>query len=146
MADHEVNRALSDSDREENEQPRARRRRADAIPLPNLLRMLQGNRILVDRPRDAAGNNDELVAGLKRSGMLSRCGQHLSVVQLCRVNLVAVTPRLPQQGFQCYEFSILSSTACGFALNVDVNSSLRVDCSCCLTWSHAAATLSRRRC
>jgi hypothetical protein len=73
MADPQLD-AIEDSDQEEEaqpEEPRARRRRAE-VPLENLLRLLAGQRVIV-RDREAAGSNDELVAGLKRSGMLSRC-------------------------------------------------------------------------
>jgi hypothetical protein len=71
MADPQLD-AIEDSDHEdaEPEEPRARRRRAE-VPLENLLRLLAGQRVIV-RDREAAGNNDELIAGLKRSGMLSR--------------------------------------------------------------------------
>lgn len=59
------------SDHEGNDnEPRARRRRGE-VPLENLLRLLAGQRVVV-REREAAAGNDELVAGLKRSGMLSR--------------------------------------------------------------------------
>lgn len=79
MADPQA--AGHDSDLEENEQnvdnqvPRARRPRGGnraAEPLENLLRLLAGPRMVERAGRDAAGNNDELVTGLKRSGMLSR--------------------------------------------------------------------------
>jgi len=74
MADPEQQRPQNqqnESDQEDNGGPRARRRRADAMPLENLLRLLAGQRVMVER-REAAGSNDELVAGLKRSGMLTR--------------------------------------------------------------------------
>lgn len=76
MADPQLD-AIEDSDHDDAEpedvveEPRARRRRAE-VPLENLLRLLAGQRVIV-RDREAAGNNDELIAGLKRSGMLSRC-------------------------------------------------------------------------
>jgi len=41
------------------------------IPLENLFRLLAGQRVVMER-RQAAGTNEELVAGLKRAGMLTR--------------------------------------------------------------------------
>lgn len=70
MADREHNPPDGSDQEEENDEPRARRRRAE-VPLENLLRLLAGQRVLA-REREAAAGNDELVAGLKRSGMLSR--------------------------------------------------------------------------
>lgn len=76
MADHEQNNLDPDNEEEEeeeNEGPRgARRRRGAEVPLDALLRLLAGQRVVV-RGREAAGGNDELISGLKRSGMLSRC-------------------------------------------------------------------------
>jgi hypothetical protein len=63
-------------EQEEDEEPRGvrRRRAGEGVGVDALLRLLAGNRVLV-REREAAGSNDELVAGLKRSGMLARCAQ-----------------------------------------------------------------------
>jgi hypothetical protein len=75
MADHEQDNHDRDpeEEQEENEGPRgARRRRGAEVPLDALLRLLAGQRVVV-RGREAAGGNEELIAGLKRSGMLSRC-------------------------------------------------------------------------
>lgn len=44
---------------------------SQGIPLEGLLRLLAGQRVMVDR-RDAASSNEELIAGLKRTGMLQR--------------------------------------------------------------------------
>lgn len=60
------------------------------LPLPRLLALLQGQRIMVGA-REAAGSNDELVAGLKRSGMLSRWAQHCDHSHVWR-KLCAVWP------------------------------------------------------
>lgn len=80
MADHEQNNLDPDheeEEEEENEGPRgARRRRGAEVPLDALLRLLAGQRVVV-REREAAGGNDELIAGLRRSGMLSRCESDL---------------------------------------------------------------------
>eukprot|EP00775_Hariotina_reticulata_P003598 gene3598-3863_t len=48
-----------------------RRVRERGIPLENLFRLLAGQRVVIER-RQAAGTNEELVAGLKRTGMLTR--------------------------------------------------------------------------
>jgi hypothetical protein len=68
MADREHNPPDGPDEEADNEEPRARRRRAEVV---DLLRLLAGQRVVV-REREAAAGNDELVAGLKRSGMLSR--------------------------------------------------------------------------
>jgi hypothetical protein len=68
MADRERNPPDGSDLEEDNEEPRARRRRAEVV---DLLRLLAGQRVVV-REREAANGNDELVSGLKRSGMLSR--------------------------------------------------------------------------
>lgn len=76
MADHEQDNRDRDheEEQEENEGPRgARRRRGAEVPLDALLRLLAGQRVVV-RGREAAGGNEELIAGLKRSGMLSSEG------------------------------------------------------------------------
>eukprot|EP00879_Flechtneria_rotunda_P008171 GHRR01008560.1.p1 GENE.GHRR01008560.1~~GHRR01008560.1.p1 ORF type:complete len:542 (+),score=177.66 GHRR01008560.1:161-1786(+) len=54
----------------QNRRRRARQGYAEGIPLDNLLRLLAGNRVIIER-REAASNNEELVAHLKRSGMLT---------------------------------------------------------------------------
>jgi hypothetical protein len=40
------------------------------IPLEGLLRLLAGQRVIIEQRR-AAGSNEELVSGLKRTGMLN---------------------------------------------------------------------------
>eukprot|EP00882_Tetradesmus_deserticola_P022592 GHRQ01024520.1.p1 GENE.GHRQ01024520.1~~GHRQ01024520.1.p1 ORF type:complete len:324 (+),score=122.32 GHRQ01024520.1:74-973(+) len=79
-----VRREEEDVDEEEREDQddlhgnRRRRARvlAGEIPLEGLLRMLAGQRVVVERRR-AAASNEELVSGLKRSGMLnSEAVQH----------------------------------------------------------------------
>eukprot|EP00878_Enallax_costatus_P008072 GHUV01008442.1.p1 GENE.GHUV01008442.1~~GHUV01008442.1.p1 ORF type:complete len:607 (+),score=209.30 GHUV01008442.1:178-1998(+) len=75
--DHEDPRQGRDrdaDDEERNEDVHGNRRRrarvaAEGIPLEGLLRLLAGQRVIIER-RDGASNNEELVAGLKRTGML----------------------------------------------------------------------------
>ncbi|KAF6261005.1 protein-L-isoaspartate O-methyltransferase-domain-containing protein [Scenedesmus sp. NREL 46B-D3] len=68
-----------------------RRRRARAlageIPLEGLLRMLAGQRVIVERGR-AAGSNEELVSGLKRTGMLNSEAVHRAMLTCPRGSFV----------------------------------------------------------
>ncbi|KAF8072717.1 PIMT1 [Scenedesmus sp. PABB004] len=76
LADAEEDLAAEEGAEEDlhgNRRRRARAVHAEAIPLEGLLRLLAGQRVVVQR-RDAARSNEELVAGLKRAGMLTSEG------------------------------------------------------------------------
>ncbi len=67
-----------DDDEREGDLHRERRHafrggRVERIPLHDLLQILAGQRVVVDPDQRNADSNDDLVANLKRSGMLSRC-------------------------------------------------------------------------
>lgn len=66
---------LEDAEDQDNDDLHGNRRRraralAGEIPLEGLLRLLAGQRVIVEQRR-AAGSNEELMSGLKRTGMLN---------------------------------------------------------------------------
>lgn len=73
MADPQQQQQLDHDDHDQEDELRGARRVRRPDGVEQLLRLLAGNRVIV-REREAAGSNEELVQGLRRSGMLSRCG------------------------------------------------------------------------